>query len=291
VSHEAHEHIEHAAHESGILPRLIGITIATLGVMLALCSAQLGASRTELISTMVDENGAKDQATAVNNKYRMLEAELQHLHAAMPNIRFMEEKDDEFKALASKVKSPEAEAELKASRVLNDRLLNTVIPTPDDVERFLVLIDRTREQDEAAREWAESYHDAVEAQKTAAEHFEYALLAVEIGIVIASVGLLLSKQVRIGWTAFAVAALLGLISGGIAGSAFLTKRHALHEAEQKIEAKHEHFTKKSNEKEEVDEDKNLEKEIRKDIPALKRLMGGAQAGRGRHGPDGHASGG
>src|ERR1700678_1729946 len=76
VTHEIHEQIEHAGHEGGssYLPQFIGITIAILGVVMALCSAQVGAARTELIATMVEENAAKGRYTAVANKYRNLQA-------------------------------------------------------------------------------------------------------------------------------------------------------------------------------------------------------------------------
>ncbi len=57
MSHEITEKIEHAAHEAGNLTRYIGLTIAVVGVLMALCSAEVGAARTELIATMVNENG------------------------------------------------------------------------------------------------------------------------------------------------------------------------------------------------------------------------------------------
>ena len=52
-----------------------------LGVLMALCSAQVGAARTELIATMVEENAAKTRYLSVANKYRSLSAQLQQLHA------------------------------------------------------------------------------------------------------------------------------------------------------------------------------------------------------------------
>jgi hypothetical protein len=281
VAHEIHEQIEHAGHgghdsgPGGSLSRWIGITIAMLGVMMALCSAQLGAARTELISTMVEENASKSQYTAVANKYRMLQAQLQHLHAAMPNVEFMRTKDEEFKTLESEVKNADTRYGVAASKLNSDKILNTVIPTPDDVGRFLDLIDRTRNETEAAKEWSESYHDAVEVHKSSAEHFEYALLSAEIAIVIASVGLLLAKQVWFARGAFGVAVVLGLLSLTIAGTTFVQNRHALHAAEGKIETSHHHYTGMNKDKEDVAEDKKLEKDIRRDIPALKKLMAGS----------------
>lgn len=283
MGHQPHEHIEHAGHEAGHdsghgggLARWIGLTIAILGVLLALCSAQLGAARTELVATMVEENSAKSQHTAVANKYRMLQAQLQHLHAAMPDPAFLARKDQELKALLADVKGPDGQAAIRAGRLQADKLLNTVVPTPDDVERFLALINRTRVQSEAARQWSESYHDAVEVHKHTAEHFEYALLCVEIGIVIASVGLLLARQVRVALAAWIVAVLLGLLSGGIATQTFVTNHRTLHAAEEKIHTSEHRYAGMNNEAEEVTQDKKLEDDIRKDLPALKKLMTGAE---------------
>lgn len=107
--HDLHEHIEHAGHEghdkhSGRLPQFIGITIAILGVIMALCSAQVGAGRTELIATMVEESAAKAKYTAVANKYRNLQAQLQQLHAAMPDLDYQKKKNEELKVLDAEAK-------------------------------------------------------------------------------------------------------------------------------------------------------------------------------------------
>jgi hypothetical protein len=48
LAHEIHEQIEHAGHaaqDGSHLPQFIGITIAILGVLMALCSAQVGEPR------------------------------------------------------------------------------------------------------------------------------------------------------------------------------------------------------------------------------------------------------
>ena len=198
--HDLHEHIEHAAHEghdkqgASHLPQFIGITIAILGVVMALCSAQVGAARTELIATMVEESAAKSKYTAVSNKYRNLQAQLQQLHAAMPDLAFRKKKNDELKALDAEVQNSDTKKSIKAAELNADKILDTVTPTEKDVMRFLALIERTREENEGAKHWSESYRDAVKVHENTADRFELAMLAAEIGIVIASVGLLLSKQ-------------------------------------------------------------------------------------------------
>jgi hypothetical protein len=251
------------------------MTIAILGVLLAVCSAQLGAARTELISTMVEESSAKAQYTAVANKYRMLEAQLQHLHAAMPDPEYLAKKDKEVRALTADAKNPDIQNGIRAAHLETDKLLNTVIPTPDDVQRFLALIDRTRTQTEAAKQWSESYREAVDIHKHTAEYFEYALLSVEIAIVIASVGLLLATQLRMARAAWGVAVVLGLLSLGIAGTTFVVNKRVLHAAEEKIEASEKRFAGMNSEAEDIAADKKLEEDIRKDIPALKKLISGS----------------
>ncbi len=92
--------------------------------------------------------------------------------------------------------------------------------------------------------------------KHTAEHFEYALLSVEIGIVIASVGLLLAAQRRMAQIAWGVAIVLGLLSLGIADTSFAVNKHLLHAAEEKIEASERHFTGMNKEEEEVPRTRN-----------------------------------
>ena len=181
MGHELHEQIEHAGHaghdDGSRLPQFIGITIAILGVLMALCSAQVGAARTELIATMVEESAAKAKFTAVANKYRTLQAQLQQLHAAMPNLDYLKKKNAELKTLGAEVKNPDIKNGIKATMLGTDKILNTVIPTEKDVKRFLGLIHRIRDETEAAKEWSESYHEAVTVHENTANRFELAQLA------------------------------------------------------------------------------------------------------------------
>jgi hypothetical protein len=275
VPHEIHEHIEHAGHGEGAqgkLPQWIGITVAILGVLMALCSAQVGAARTELIATMVEENGAKTRFLSVANKYRSLQAQLQQLHAAMPDPEVLAKKDEQLKNLRGEVKNPDTLQGIRASELQIDKVLNTVTPTETDVVRFLSLLDRIREEAEAAKEWSESYHDAVEAHANTAERFEIALLAAEIGIVIASVGLLLAKPVAFARGAWSIAVVLGLVCLCIAGATKVVNTRTLHDAEQKIHTSEHHYTSMNKDEEDVVEDKKLEEDIRRDI---KRLTAGS----------------
>jgi len=279
VPHEIHEHIEHAGHEghggSSRLPQFIGITVAILGVLMALCSAQVGAARTELIATMVEESAAKSRYTAVSNKYRNLQAQLQQLHAAMPDLDYIKAKNQELKALDAEVKSPDTRSTIKAAALHTDKILNTVTPTEKDVNRFLALIDRTREENEAAKHWSESYRDAVKVHENTADRFELAMLGAEIGIVIASVGLLLSRQKLFAGGAWSIAIVLGLFSMSVAAATKVSNSHALHGAEEKIHTSEHHFAGMNKDDEDIAEDKKLEQEIVDEFKAMKKSAAGS----------------
>jgi Domain of unknown function (DUF4337) len=264
------EHVEHAAHAghdggSSILPQLIGITVAILGVLMALCSAQVGAARTELIATMVEENGAKARFLSVSSKYRMLQAQLQQLHAMMPDPEVMAKKKGELKNLASETKAPDVLQAMKASALQTEMILNTVTPTDSDVLRFLNLIHRIREETDAAREWSESYEDAIKVHANTAERFEIAQLAAEIGIVIASVGLLLSRKAMFARGLWVVAMSLGLVAFGVGGLTKMANTEALHAAEAKIHHSEEHYKKFNKDEEDLAEDLKLEADIRSEL--------------------------
>jgi hypothetical protein len=269
VEHEIQEHIEHAGHMGGRLPQYIGITVAILGVLMALSSAQVGSARTELIATMVEENAAKTRALTVGAKYRNLQAQLQQLHAAMPDPEAVAKKNAQFKTLLVDVKNPETLQEIKAAELQADKILNTVTPTEKDVIRFVNLIRRIRQETEAAREWSESYEDAVKVHAGAAERFEIALLAAEIGVVIASVGLLLAKySAKFARAAWFIAIGLGLVSLCLVTSTQYTNTRALHEAESKIHAAEHHYASMNRDKEDIKDDEELEEGILGDIKKL-----------------------
>jgi hypothetical protein len=268
--HEVSEHIEHAGHESGqrSLARWIGITIAVLGVLMALCSAQVGAARTELIATMVEQTGASLQYQTVSSKYRTLQAQLQQLHALMPDPQFIAGTNAELKTLETQAKNLDTAQTIKVVRLETKKILNTVTPTRADVLRFSKLIRRHREETEGAKVWSDSYKDAVELHALSASRFEIAQVAAEIAIVIASVGLLLSNQKWFARGVWLVALLLGGISLTLAAGTYIVNNHKLHGAEEKIAEGHQHFLGMSREKEDLAEDEKLMEDVEKDIEKL-----------------------
>src|SRR5437016_13865049 len=108
--HELAEKIEHVAHESGHgghggatkgNSTYIGITMAVLGVMLALCSALVGAQRTLLIETMVTQSTKWGLAQAEATKFRVIEADLELLKSISP-------KPDEIKKVEATLRTKRA---------------------------------------------------------------------------------------------------------------------------------------------------------------------------------------
>src|SRR5690349_12574579 len=89
---ELKERIEHAAHaehgahgapgKGGGLH--VGVTMATLGVMLAVCGAYLGSERTELIRAMVEQSNKIGIYQAETTKFRVIEADAKLLKAISP---------------------------------------------------------------------------------------------------------------------------------------------------------------------------------------------------------------
>jgi hypothetical protein len=277
VSHEFHEQIEHAAHAAhdshgSRLPQFIGITVAMLGILMALCAAQVGEVRTELIATMVEEAAAKAKATAVGNKYRNLQAQLQQLHAAMPDVDYQKKKNEQIKTLDGKVKNEDTKLAVLIGKLDTLEILNTVTPTESDVKRFLGLIDRTREENEAAKQWSESYRDMVKVHENTASRFEIGVLTAEIGIVIGSVALLLSRQKLFAGGAWSIAIILGLVSMTVAIGTKVGNTQLLHGAEDKIHASEVRFENMNRDEEDIAEDKTLETDILKQMAELKKVI-------------------
>ncbi len=242
MAHEIHEQIEHAGHAGhggSLLPQFIGITIAILGVLLALSSAQLGAARTELVATMVEANDTSLKHQTISTKTLMLLANLQQLVALQADEGDLKKADEELKKLEAEVKNPEIALVIKANHIQTKKILDTVTPTDEVMVHFAENIRANEKEGEAAKEWAESYEGAIQTHAATAEHFEIALLGAEIGIVVASVGLLLAKKVWFARGAWGIALLLGVLSLSVAGWTKIENSGALHAAEQKIhDAKH-----------------------------------------------------
>lgn len=236
--HELAEHIEHASgkHDHGHAGhgpgRSIGITMALLGVMLAFCAAMVGSARTELIATMVEQSNRFSLYQAESMKFRVMDADVEMLHAITPTQKEV----DKFEAKLLEVRRVSGKAddedtqELKAAiAVASKELADVLTPDPEDEQHLKSLARRYEHDMKEAKEDAECYEDKIQAHFEEAEWYERAQLAAEVGIVIASVALLLgSRRVWFVSLAFAVA------SAGIIGRTHLHTHHLLKKAEEKI---------------------------------------------------------
>jgi Domain of unknown function (DUF4337) len=237
--HEVVEHIEHAAHAShgaehsaGSLSKQIGLTMAVLGVLLAFCSALVGASRTELIAQMVERGHVEAKHQTLSTKACMFEANLVQLHALQPDPKLLAANRKRIDALgADLVKDPNASRLHQVLELQVQQVLTTVTPTPAVMARLVGQMRNLQKLAEAARAWAHSYEGAIVAHSQAAEHYELSQLCVEIAIVVCSVALLLSNR-----TLWVIAMLLGVVCMGNLYHTHHAAGQALSQATTKIES-------------------------------------------------------
>lgn len=193
ISHAAHRHDERGGHLDSKLGTYIGITMAVLGVLLAFCAAKVGGERTELVQALVEQSNAHAQYHAQDVKHRVAVIGLQQVHAT---------------AFGS------------GADTLNK---SDVLGMAGTVERYL-------KESNLAKDWAASFDPAVFAHVHAQESYEKAQLGSEVGIVLASVALLMRRKAL--WI---VAIILGVISIGIVGTTYVHTASVVKVAEEKIE--------------------------------------------------------
>ncbi len=270
MSSELLEQMEHAAHADShghghghaagpvdekkkSLGKYIGITMAMLGVLMAVCSALVGMSRTELIATMVQQTDTSNLYQAVSSKYRLMQSQLQATHAfLMTDPTFTAKIEAQMDDLEKQTAGTPTLHAIKALRVETANLMGSVIPATSDVVAMAKMAAKYREERDAAHEWAESYEDKVKAFEGSGEHYEWGQLAAEIGIVLASIALLLTS--RAAWMA---ALSLGLASLLLIAGTWVTGRKTLHKAEEKIATAHAEYSKVAREKEDDAQDEKL----------------------------------
>jgi len=234
--HEVVEHVEHAAHESGhgSVSKYIGITMALLGVMVAFCSAMVGAERTELIKSMVEQSTKNSIYQTETMKFRAMHANSELLKALSPDqseIKKIETTLREKRKAGGK-SDDEDTAELKdlISSSVED-LADLLTPDHEVITEFNKTAKSYERDVKEAKEDADAYDKIIEARQDAAEGYERALLAAEIGIVIASVALLLAN--RMVWM---VSVVLAVICLGTTGFTYQRTRRDVSAAQEKIAA-------------------------------------------------------
>ena len=250
-AHETLEHAEHAAHagHSGKTGTYIGLTMAVLGVLLAFCSAMVGAERTELIKTMVEQQNAQSKYQAQNTKHRMVLTQLLAVHSSVVTPAETAAADAAFDVLkktpttdaaaaehaapaaehaapaaehaattaaaaahgatapagehpatasaaapAAGMSDAQADALIQGLKIATHQITQTLSPEREDVLNLITLARKYDKERDVAKEWSEAFEESIHAHSESAEHFEWGQLAAEVGIVIASIALLMSSR-------------------------------------------------------------------------------------------------
>ncbi len=230
--------------------KAIGVTMALLGVMLAFCAAMVGAARTDLIRNTVEQSNQYAELQAETMKYRVLEADYELLHAVTPNraeIDRVGKKLSDVRAKSGKGDDEDA-AEIKESIDVSTReLMDLLTPDKEDEDRMLKKKREYAHDMKEAKEDAEAYDLIITAYSDAASGFEKAQLCIEVGLVIASMALLLGSRAL--WI---VSLVVGLAGAGVAGKTQKEKRDRVEVAEQKIKAAAVHTAALANEEAETE---------------------------------------
>lgn len=243
---EVLERMEHAAHAGGNghdhgqtalgdrFPTLVGISMAILGVLLAFASAKVGGERTELVKTLVEQQHAHAKYQAQDIKHRTAVIGLRQIHSTLePQAleHFESQLNDIEKAALAEVQNAPGAAVgvttgIRSARLVGQSLLERFSPKREDMLLLTRTVERYLAESDAAKEWVESFDPIVTAHLEGQEYYELAQLAAEIGIVLASIALLL--RTRILWGA---AVLLGVLSLGTIGVTYRHVSHEVHGAE------------------------------------------------------------
>jgi hypothetical protein len=234
------------------MSKAIGMTMATMGVLLALCSALVGSARTSLLTTMVKQTNASLEYQSLSNKYRLMQANLQQLHALLPDPKEFKATDDEVQKLMGASAGGGQAVLGKIITLESKKLLLTVTPTHEDLLRFADFMKTYNKQQKAAKLYTESFDDKVEGYSEAAEHFEWAQLCCEIGIVLASIALLLGS--RFAWFSSLVPGIAGVL---LIVMTFLAVQKQIEHADQKINLAKASYEKLIDEKADEAGDENL----------------------------------
>jgi hypothetical protein len=151
------EKLERAEKTAHVSSKHVGLTIALIGVLIALCAAMAGSEQNELTRSMMEQTQANSDNSGASTKFRTVMVELEKLRHE------------------SSLGSVDAGFVPELKRLLR------------------LYLDYSRERD-FAKQWVDSYQPAVEAHFDAAQGYDNAQLFAEIAIVIASLAVLLSNR-------------------------------------------------------------------------------------------------
>ena len=236
AAHEIAEELEpptrggHGADNTG---KYIGLTMAILGVLLAFSSAMVGSERTELTKTMVEQTNAFNEYQAASTKYRVLLGAMQQLYAQTP---MRTHATDALEHLDRIAVAPEQQAMANLQKAAMKESMTMLQPRRSEVEGYLDNVARYSAERDAAKAWAESFDEEVHTHFEGSERFEKGQLLAEIGIVIASIALLLHNR-----PAWYVSIASAVACVGIVGGAWMSGRHHMVAAEEKVHHAKTHY--------------------------------------------------
>jgi hypothetical protein len=131
--------------------------MALIGVLIAFCSLMVGSERNELTRAMIEQTQAHADYTAASTKFRLIMIEL-----------------EKQRARVAAAKDPPGGW--------------------SPVERFIALAGDYSSERKLGKAWADSYKPVVEGHFGAAEGYERSQLIAEVGIVLASLAVLLGSR-------------------------------------------------------------------------------------------------
>jgi hypothetical protein len=165
-AHQQLEHGEQAAHsehEHRTKNKRIGVTVACLGALVGFCAAMVGSERNELTRTMMEQTQANSDYAGASVKFRTIMIELEKQRGKLVVL---------------------SENNAKSSGAMDMAL----------VRRLLKLSTDYSEERDVGKRWTDSYKPLVDAHFDAAERYETAQLIAELGIILASLAVLLGSR-------------------------------------------------------------------------------------------------
>ncbi|MFT3881225.1 MAG: DUF4337 family protein [Gemmatales bacterium] len=271
--HNPAEIVEHATEKphghGGSMHRWIGLTTALLSILIAVCSSQANAVRTEFIARMVEEDGTTVRLQNVSTKYILLQAQLQHIHAMMPDPPSFLKIESSLQSLEKSKMSDESAKVVQALRLSTRKILEAVMPSTEDVQHFAKLIRGYRAELEAAKKWADSYTPVIEVLQVATSRMETAQLVSELAVILASLALMTGNVRWLSRSMWTASIALGIVSIIILVVTLVLNQGAVHRSEDALEHAREAYLELTKGNDNATRDEALLKGIEADLEKLK----------------------
>jgi hypothetical protein len=204
------EHAEHTTHASGGHGgggnKLIGVTMAIIGALIAFCAAKVGGERNELTRTMMKQTQAYTNYTAATTKYRAVLLELEKQRGKI--------------AVSTAGGAAASAMDLQV------------------VRRFIEIFSHYAAERKISKAWADAYQPLVDEHFEAAEKYERAQMLAEFGIVFASLAVLLGSR-----PVWAVSVCLAIACVAQVATTHFHAHHEVEVDERKVEAINEQYQK------------------------------------------------